>query len=165
MPGRPPWSQPGTQGGGQTVAVNNRPTLANEDLSQSGTLSSGSQETVELFAPAGSVYQVINMLIYVPFPGTETSGSARVDVEPMGDSGSMLVGKSDHDGDRVEYKHSEWLNANSAQKPSDKTAQTMVLKQLVATESSPIRVKVENSLDVDLTGDRTIVFIAKEMSY
>lgn len=163
MPGRPPWSQPGTEGGGQTVATQERPEVSSVIESSSTQLASGDRENFNFYAPAGSIYRVKAMKLDCAVPSGAANGSHRFTVRPLGQMIS-LWGESDYT-ERVQWEYSHWYYANYKKLPPDGSAAIEQLNQLVATENSPIEVEYVNNLDVATSQNRRIQFVFEEMSY
>jgi len=164
MTGRPPWSQPGTDGGGQTVAVQNRPELVSKDYNQGGDLASNETEKIEIYAPEGSIYQVMAMRLEANIPESASDGMVRLDVSPMSHI-RTLVARSTYTESKIWWNHSQWMSPNDTELPSDASAQYHAMSDLIATSDSPITVRVENMLDVDITSSRSIQFIFEVSQY
>jgi hypothetical protein len=164
MPGGgPPWSQRGTKGGGQTIAVNNRPKIVRKDLTQTTTLASGASETVELYAPSGSVYKIRALAITCDVPGTATDGTHYFQIRSLGNV-AVLLGRSDYTS-HLMWNNGHWFTANVRQEPNTEAAAIESIHGTMATADNPIRIEYWNNLDVDQTNERSIEFLIEEVSY
>lgn len=163
MAGGPPWSQRGTNGGGQTVAINDRPAIKQVDKDQSGDVGQGNTEVVDIFAPSGSLYKVSSMFLKAPADADWTSGSH--DFRVISTQGQkVMLGKSTYQ-DRLEWNFSNWIKATSSKTPSDNAATLMALHNVKATESESIRVKYNNNADAAQENTRNIRFEFEEVTY
>lgn len=163
MPGRPPWSQPGTQGGGQTVAVNNRPEIIGKHYEQSANLAPGAAEETAIFAPSNSVWKFRSAYIFVPAPESATTGSHQYEVRTT--QGIMpLKGTSTYDTACV-FHGLTWTAANSSKKPTTESAQEGAVRSLMATENQPVKVKYVNETDVTQSKKRKQNIAVEEVTY
>ncbi|ADE02824.1 hypothetical protein [Haloferax volcanii] len=162
MPGRAPWGQSGTKGSGETLAVNNRPTIVTKSFGQTATVAAGSKQTTNIYAPEGKVWKVIGMELEAPNPGGDGSGDHFFYVWSAGHVRMMNGGGPDDDA--VYWRNSTW-SVNSAA-PQDTAASLNALTNLKATESKSIRITYNgNNLTADQTGHREIKFVFEEVSY
>lgn len=161
MPGRPPWSQAGTEGGGQTVAVSNRPEIEYLSHEITATDGPGSSSEVEIYAPQGSVYRVLNMFLNGPIISAATTGNHRFRVYS---NQRALVGYSAYTSPIV-WRYGSWETADSQQSPKDSVVQSRQMANLVATDSTPIRIQYYNNTDADQTNSRNINLTVREDTY
>lgn len=161
--GRPQFSQSGTQGGGQTVAVSNRPEIENVNATTTGSLASGSVDQAEIYAPTGSVYFPVALFVRCATDATATSGYHTYILRT---SGNVKVGRgrSNYNTD-INYQHQSWLAADKTAYPSDGAAQAMIPERMVATENQPIKIGYYNDTDVAQDNDRQRQFTMKEVMY
>lgn len=165
MPGRPDFSQAGSEGSGQTVAVTERPELKTVTANQTGSVSKGTEEVVELYAPAGSVYEVFNLLLVASADADAAAGNHVFEAAPM-NGRNALRGGSNFDTD-LDFRAGVFLTADdaSATFPQNATSQTMMMQALRATENNPLVFRYENNLDVAQENQRNIEMQVEEVSY
>jgi hypothetical protein len=147
---------------GATLAVQNRPEIEQSITTNTSSLASGNSETVEIYAPAGSVYRVIGMLLNAEKDADAAGGAHRFVVETAGQV-RMLRGESAHT-EAVRFDNGTWDIANNDQSPADGDVQT-ALQALTATENEPISIKYINDLDVPQEESRTYRFAFEEVGY
>lgn len=160
--GRPQFSQAGTAGGGQHIAVNNRPEMVAITSENTASIAAGTNESVEIYAPTGSVYRAQAMQITVPSPGG-SSGSHSAIVYPMGHI-NVTAGGSGPASD-LKFANMEWAIANDRQDPSDGASQSMIAQNLTATENAPLEILYKNNTDVSQDNSRDYYFVMEEQSY
>lgn len=163
MPGRPEFSQPGTEGGGQTVAVQQRPEIGFQELSQSSTLASGTDELVEVYAPEGMVYN----LRFLQFRVGENTGAGATSgnhlITPREDTLAFLRGKSSHD-QSLEFSRNQWTSANSEKQPTGAAA-VQAIQVARATATEPIVLRYKNGTDAEQPNSRDWTIQYDEVSY
>lgn len=159
--GRPQFAQAGTFGGGQTVATTNRPELKAANLDQSTTVGSGDQENIEVYAPTGSIYRVVGMLIDIDGISGATSYH-RCELKSVGNS-TILKGRSGAT-DPVEFFGSTWQSATNVAQPGTGDCSGAV-RCLRATESSPLTVFYYNGTDSSQSNSRRYRLTFEEESY
>lgn len=160
--GVPQWAQSGTQGSGETVAVSNRPEINLIQNSSSTTVAaSGGAETIEVYAPTGSVYQAFGMHLEVGSTGGSTGADHLFDVTTQSKGGTQ--GRSDAQN-AIKWNHGEWQTADTPI-PSDPTAAYQAMDNLRATENGPIRILYKNLTDASQTKTRTMDLLFEEVSY
>lgn len=164
MPGIPPYSQPGTNGGGQTVAVTQRPELERLNLDQTSSVASGSSQTTSIYAPAGSVYSVQDLALDCHPDGNASSGSHLFRVFPLGGALQSLQGQSDNTLG-VKFAWGYWVEGNQKKEPTDPAVQNMQATSLKATSNASIDIQYTNNLDVAQDNKRVIRVIVEEASY
>lgn len=164
MPGRPPWSQPGTEGGGQTVAVQNRPNVVTKKVDKTGTVSSGGgTELVEIFAPTGSVYELTALWVQADEVSNATSGKHGLTVS-MPQSVQVLRGKSTY-SDVVRFNKFYWEKASDLIEPDTGAGQARAAQSVIATEDKPMQILYSNDTDADSNGTRTHRMAFREVTY
>lgn len=163
MAGRQDFSAPGSKGSGQTVAVTNRPEMKEVVASVTGSVAAGASETVEVYAPTGSVYTARSMFLQVSADGNWASGDHVIKVKPI-NSRDILYMQSDYLTDLL-YQFGEIRSANNLSKPSTAELQRMVMGSLIATENSPITVEYRNRADAAQDNARNYEFTMEENSY
>lgn len=163
MPGRPEFSQPGTRGGGQTVATQDRPNVKVVDLSQTTTVAAGSTENLETFAPSESLYRIVGAKIIAPPPTGAASGFHIFKILTGGGI-ALLAGRSGYQTD-IRFHRSYWRTANEVSEPPNEAAQQEAISSLKATESQPVEIEYQNQTDVDQTDNRTIKLLVEEATY
>lgn len=162
QPGGPPWSQRGTKNGGQTVAVNNRPEIVYKELTQTDPVPAGSTESVELYAPPGSVYEVLQMRIHVNSDADATTGSHKYVLDSAGEIFTIL-GSNNHDGE-LRFERGWWRSGGTNQ-PDDRAAMQQAMQSLRADENQPIKFRYQNETDAAMENDRQIQVVVLEESY
>lgn len=160
---RPEFSQPGTKGGGDTVAVNNRPEIVFEDLTQTSSLASGASETIQLFAPTGSVYTINQMRIHVDADADWTTGSHKYVLDSAGEVFTAL-GESTYTN-TLRFERGWWQNADKTIQPNDRSAMVQQMQSLKATENAPIQFRYHNDADAAQDNQRLIEVSVLEESY
>jgi len=164
MPGRPDFSAAGSQGSGQTVAINQRPELQLVDATQTGSVASGATEYIRIYAPSGSIYQsVVAFAVDINRPGG-TSGYHRLDGRSLEISEGQGWRASADRSDSLSYQYSAWGGTKS-QIPADDNVMYRAIRDLMATENEPILLQYKNRTDTEQTSDRKIRFGLKEVSY
>lgn len=165
MPGRPDFSQPGSQGSGQKVSVTERPELKLLDYYTTTSLASGSSERWEVYAPTGSVYRVLTAFIFAHDPAGSgaTTGSHSAQIRSM-DSLGVLYGQSNYNTN-LKYDRLTWQTADLADQPKTEAGAAEAERSLRATENNPFVVKYTNDSDVATTEQRDFRIIAEEVSY
>jgi len=165
MSGRPDFSQPGSQGSGQTVAVSNRPELVYEDIKKNTQVASGDIERVELYSPTGTVWDVQNMRLHVTAPNNgETSGKNGLRVFSISGSIGVVMGESTYNKD-VDWKFGKWVSADNLQRPQSEEAQVAQKQLAQATEKSPLIFQYDNQTDVSNSETRQYRVVVEENSY
>jgi hypothetical protein len=168
MPGRPDFSQPGSRGSGQTVAVSNRPKITKVEQTGTATVGSGNNEIIELYAPSDAIYRAINMRLELgrgEAPSTPTAGTHEFDVLPAALSASEIMKGSSTYDTGLRWKYSMWDLANDAKRPVNGGAAFNAMKSLVATEDQPIQIYYKNHTDASISLDREYYFVFEEQSY
>lgn len=167
MSGRPDFSTPGTAGSGQSLAVQQRPQVESETISRGTTVAAGSDDVVEIYAPVGSVYNFLQIDLRVGAVSGASSGlhffdvaAGNTDALPV----SELFGRSDYTGD-LEFRRMNWKDANDKAVPANEAATRSGVRNLRATENSPVTVTYSNDTDGDQTATRQITYVVEEVSY
>lgn len=163
MPGRPDFSQAGTAGGGQVLATNPRPEVVEISADQTTSLASASSEVTEVYAPAGSVYNLQALQVQVDADGTATSGTHTFVVRPL-DAFGVLYGESNYNTE-VRYQFGYWYTADVEANPTTEAAQEAIQSRLKATENSPLVVRYDNDTNAAQDNTRLITLIVDEVSY
>lgn len=163
MTGRPDFSQPGSQGSGQTVAVQNRPELKSLDLTQTGSVSASTNEVVEVYAPTSSLYKVQGVRLKVNADATATSGTHSFTGVNHG-SIDVWTGSSTFDT-KISYTASHWWDANNTQYPDTDAATLQAVQSMKATENTPIRIRYYNGTDAAQDNQRIIKLVVAEDGY
>jgi hypothetical protein len=163
MSGRPDFSTAGSQGSGQTMAITQRPELSFIETINNDTISAGGSETVEVYAPVGSIYNVKLARVYCIAP-SGTSGNHSFKIQSVGNSMTAIYGESTS-GSELNFNYSQWVAADSTQQPSDSAAQALQEKKLMATENNPITTTYNNDSDGEQTNNRVYRFVVEEASY
>jgi len=161
--GRPEFSQPGTQGGGQTVAVNNRPNIVKKSLTQTDTVAAGGSELVEVYAPAGSVYTLKQIQLDVAGIGSATQSDHRFLLESAGHV--YAVEASSSYADKLTVWKGSYQNATNLKRPDSDAALVQQIQSMQATENQPIRVNYLNRTDADQTDQRDINMVLEKSEY
>lgn len=163
MAGRPDFSTPGSQGSGQKIAVSQRPEINAVDNSQSGSVASGTTESVEFYAPAGAIWNFRAADLRVSAPSGTSSGNHYMEVSSIG--GTLLLrGISTRTSD-INFAGTAFKTADSDQSPGTQDAQTLALHSATATENSPVTYTYYNGTDVAQNNGRTYKAVVEEESY
>lgn len=163
MPGRPDFTTPGSGGSGQTIATMNRPELQFEETIVSTSLLAGNSETIEVYAPTGSTYDVVNADLLARAPASATTGTHTMRPQTIG--GSIVTeGQSDYTQD-VRFSRAFWERANGFAKPASEAAQGAAVRSMRATENQPLSVFYANNTDDSNDQDRKYRFTVSEASY
>lgn len=163
MSGGKPWSQRGTKGGGEHIAVQERPSLVSLNLDQTTSLASGGVEKVEVYAPSGSVYRLTNTRIVIPADGTWTTGDHTLQFRSVGGR-QVLHGRSDY-ATKIQFQFAEWVSANVQKWPTTAAAQQQVLSSVSADENNALVLQYHNDADAAQDNAREIELILDEVSY
>lgn len=160
--GRPQFAAAGTNGGGQTIATQSRPEVEAINSDRSTTVAAGTSETVEIYAPTGSNYEVRGSTIQVPAAGG-TTGNHTFEVRTAGRV-MVLRGRSGYQ-DEIRFEMGHWRTAPTSALPSDQSTAKQIENSLRATENSPLEITYDNSTDADQTDTRIIRYTVEEVSY
>jgi len=163
MPGRPDFSQAGTQRSGQTVATNNRPEVEGIIADASTTVAAGDSETVEVYAPTTAIFNVFAVRQQAPAPDGAASGAHRVVIKGAGGARATYAQSSFDQA--VNWDYAEFRSADVEQRPSDPVAAVQAIQALKATENEAIVFHYFNSTDDDQTGTREYRLGVEEVSY
>lgn len=163
MPGRPDFSQSGTAGGGQTVAVTERPEIIDNDVTKTANVAAGDVERVEFYAPTGAVWEAQNLYLDAPSDGDAASGDHRFTVQSA--SGFTVTRGVSNYTEAVRFSLSHWKAASNSSSPSSDEAQLLAVQGLIATENKPIAVRYVNKMDVAQEKTREYRLPVKEVSY
>ncbi len=162
MAGRPDFTTPGTQGSGQTVAVQNRPEIATVDLTDDSTATPGEYVKSEVYAPTGSIYRLRGMYLRAEPIGSGSTGTHRFYLTNTNGT-RTLEGKSQYNS-RIIFQYYNWKIVDT-QQPDTDAALVGALKSMTATENSPITVVYNNDSDADQVDARDIKLLFEEESY
>lgn len=161
---RPEFSQPGTRGGGQKIATNDRPEIKTVDASTTGSIASGNVETVEVTAPAGSIYRVRMVRLYCGPDGNATSGSHRFKVYYTAPFDlNALYGKSAYNSE-LNFDSGYWKTADQVARPPDQAGPQNIVETLRATPNTSLARLYRNNLDVSMDNERSTMFLVEESS-
>jgi len=164
MPGRPAWSQPGTQGGGQTIATQQRPEVEEINVDQTGIVEGNSTEETKIYAPEGSVYTVKHARIYIrndPDWSSSHDGH-KLQIRTIG-TRQALNAESNY-STRIQFQYGSWKGVDNAN-PNDPNLAYAKLTNLRATPESPITLTYSNLGDTVQEEDRKYSFICEVSSY
>lgn len=168
MAGRPDFSTPGTRGSGDTVAVSERPEIDQLDLTQTTTVNAGATETIELYAPTGSIYEPIDLRIMVPpvedSDGNTATGGGHIMRVRANPDFSSLYGRSSYDT-ALRFQYGSWFTADQSKYPASDAIAREQMNAQIATENSPLRFEYFNDSDAAQAQNRAILLTVKEMSY
>lgn len=164
--GVPAWAQTGTKGSGETVAVHSRPKKAPIDQDTSGTsvAGSGGSETVEVYAPAGSIYRLKALRLRAASIGAATTGTHLFKVIMSNPSVDLIRGESNYNS-RVQHNFGHWFEADVGTEPGTDEAVVSILREQVITENDPLRMFYLNQTDAAQGSDRYYRLHCEEVSY
>lgn len=160
--GRPQFAQAGTAGGGQTVAVTERPEISVIDIGSTTDIASGGGETIRVYAPTGSVYRAIALRRAMPSNGAATSGTHQFQMfyeNPNGTSPDLLFGESTYNTNLV-FDGSAWRTADSRQEGDQRS-----VRALRATENEGMSFYYGNDTDATQTSDVNGAIVVEEVNY
>lgn len=163
MPGRPDFSQPGSRGSGQTVAMQSRPELEQLQIDPTTTIPAGETIRTEIYAPTGATYSVESLYAHAQSIGSATTGNHVLWFEGMGALG-IIKGQSQYNSP-VYWVYSGWRTADIEQAPSDPAAQIHAVQSLKATENTSFAIKYGNNTDAEQTNPPGYTLIIEEVSY
>lgn len=163
MPGRPPWSQAGTDKGGQTVAVNNRTEKTHLDVSQTGSVAAGADEIIEVYAPSGSNYRVVDLLLLVTADGNATAGSHSIFLRTAGSFNSGGIGSNYTD--KIHWGKNSSISATNDLSPANDGDFAEMCRSLWATDENPLQIEYSNDMDVAQDNKRRIELVVEEVTY
>jgi len=141
--------------------IRTRPYISFEglNLDSSDTVLAGEAEIIDILAPAGYIYELINANLFAPFVSGATSGSHYIVVYALGIFGVMF-GYASYSKD-LQFNNSYWHLADiDATPPSD---QLLALQSCRADEDSPITIRYNNDTDADQTQLRNYRFMIKKV--
>lgn len=162
MPGRPDFSTPGTGGSGQTVAVSNRPEIQKVTIEKTETLPSETLETVNFYAPSGSIYRLLAMELICDGIGGST-GFHEFKLRPQ--NLTLMKGKGDSTN-RLAWQFNEWTGTSANdERPASTDAQVAAVNNAKGTETVPISFQYYNGADIDQTASRNYRILVAEESY
>jgi len=162
--GRPQFANPGSKGAlDEKVRVANRPEVSNITVENTDSVASGGTETIEFFAPSGSIYRVRALKMDVPSVGSATTGTQRFALFPMG-AWAVMWGEGTYNN-RTSFDRGYWWNADSISDPPTAAAQQAVVESALASENSPLEVKYKNDTDASQSGRRSVQLVVEEESY
>lgn len=162
--GSPQFSQRGTRGSGETLAVNERPELVRVDGSITNTVPADETVTVDIYAPTGSNYAVKEMDLRALPDGDATSGTHSFVVNSVGAEFYVTYGESTYDS-KLTYRYGVWTNANSDQTPTSSEMQARNVRNMKATENDPVKLDYRNRADAAQENTVDIRFVMEEVSY
>lgn len=163
MSGGKPWGTRGTLGSGETLAINNRPDVQTLDVSQTGSVASGSTEKVEVYAPTGSVYEFRNVKFQVNADANATSGDHQIQVRPVNQM-AALRGKSNYNT-KVQADGGGWRTADLIDWPQTEAGFMATINNLRATDSKALTLTYVNNTDAAQDNERTYQLYYGEVSY
>lgn len=144
-----------------TLAVSERPEVTPVDVSQGDTVKSGGAETVSVFAPSGSNYNLRAAFIQAPGVGAsgfhefivQTAGKVRI-LRMVADAGGAL-----------RFDNGQIVAANNTRSPQSEAAQQIAVQNARASEEQPLEIRYLNDTDEDQTRERKIRLMFEEVSY
>lgn len=108
----------------QIVASAARDSKVYSNLSSSTTIAAGGSETIDIFAPSGTICQ-LDMLVFLAYPPTgSTTGTHQALLYSTNSAGSYLRGISVF-GSNVNWDLQDWLTADSSKNPASNGAAYM----------------------------------------
>lgn len=140
-----------------TVTVSGSESVDFVDLSQTSTLTAGSEETVRLTAQSGTVIETLGFKLAAPQVSAATSGFHFAQLQ-VGGIGIRALNLNSLNDAGLNYQTGAIQTANNGGSPSDPSAQQQAPLGLRADNVSPITIKYSNQLDVDQTNSRTYQF-------
>lgn len=165
--GRPQFAQAGTDGGGQTVAVTNRPEIEEIHAGVDDPIAgNGTVEVTEIYAPTGSVYNVLNAQIRARNPDAATEGTHRFIIESISNAFGVTQCRASYT-DTLWFRWNNWMRPDSplALYPDpDRVSPMDAIQVLKATENAPIRIQYENNTDAE-NDDNVQMFLVEEVTY
>lgn len=161
--GRPQFAQVGTKGGGDVIAVNQRPNVKKINETQTDTVAAGNSEKVEIYAPTGSAYNLLLLDLYVGPDGDWTNGDHRLELN-YGASYSVVRGISSYT-DPVSWRYNKWQSATDEQNPNTENAQALAVEKLRATENQALQAIYTNNGDATQENNRSLRFVVEEVTY
>lgn len=163
MAGRPDFTTPGSGGSGQTVATTSRPEVTHISQSNTASVAAGTSETVEIYAPVGSIYRVLSMDLSVAADATATTGDHQFKVQDSHPI-SVLLGRSSGTTALI-WRYGTWRSADLDKRPTDAVVALEQLFRMTATENAPIRVQYTNNTDAAQDNTRRTKMTMQEDSY
>ncbi|WP_430639196.1 hypothetical protein [Haloferax volcanii] len=172
MPGRPPWSTPGTRDGNERVASEittfKQLDTKRKTYNQTGDVAIGEEESVQIYAPSGAIWRVVGVSVHI-YPPENSSGTAATSGDHtlyfrnLGGEWyeAALEGKSHYDSP-LRLANGNWYNADKKQKPNDGGAQLAQMRSFRLTSDDPLTVSYRNDTDVTQTQTRNIALAVIE---
>lgn len=132
-------------------------TVVSLNLDQPGPVPAGDTLLLDIFAPAGWVYEVNSMWLIAYPPVGATSGTHYMGLEP-GENYSITRGQSVF-GTRVKWDMSHWLIADVENLPPDHAAAILAVTSMVFSETFSGRIRYYNATDAAQTATIVIRFV------
>lgn len=159
---RPEFSQPGTRNSGEHLAVQSRPGINYQDVSQTANVAAGASESVVVTAPVGAILRLRNLQMVAPGIGAATTGTQGIEVKPLNKL-QAIRGTNTYNAE-LKFDRSQWDTASTEQ-PGSKAAQVAAMKGLIADETSGIAINYRNDTDGTQTSARTYKVLFEEVSF
>jgi len=127
--------------------------VVHKDLTQTGSVASGNNETVDVTAPDGRIWFLRTLKIFVPPDADATSGSHRVEVTVRPNFVQVLLGKSSYDNS-INYSRAYWRSADLNSEPAGDVAPQQVVSDILIDDANGIQFLYHNGTDVAQENDR-----------
>jgi len=141
--------------------VRTRPYISYEkiDISSDVTVQAGTEENIDILAPEGYIYEIVNGIIHVSPPDGATSGEHSILVIALS---SFTITKAVSSYNKyVWFYSSNWISADIDAQPS--ANQLHALQSASADEDSPITIRYRNDTDVAQTDLRVLNFLVRKV--
>lgn len=158
--GRPQFSIQRSRGDPKPVAVSKRTPPKPADHTQSDSVAAGNTETVEIYAPSGSIYEVNNLKTQAPAPGSATTGDHQISMKSQGVP--RLFGKANYNS-ALKFEYYQWELADQRGEPPSGTPSVTAVTDAWADENNPITFIYQNNTDASNSNDRMYALAIKEV--
>jgi len=123
------------------------------------TVLAGESEGIDILAPSGYVYEIVNGRLFARPPSGASSGDHEIAVIALGVF-TVSYAKSNYNKN-VSFFASEWDIADISSHPASN--QLKAIQSCLTDEDSPIRIVYNNRTDADQTNRREIRFLIRKV--
>lgn len=132
------------------------------DMTQTGTVTAGSNESGTIIAPAGYTYQPLMFYFYVPNAAGSTSGDQRMFLQNAAKTDYYYMYLKSNFGNALDWDY------NSAQvvdtkRPNDDAEINRVIRNLWIDSTTSVILNYQNTTDANQTNDRDCYFLMKKV--
>jgi len=122
---------------------------------QTASLASNANETVNVRAPSGYIYELVGLYLAVLPPDGATSGTHEFYVYTEAAGVTLLLGESNYNS-MLSYDYNHWRNADVTALPPSDISQLMIIRGVRLDNSTGVGVRYRNLTDVSQNKERLI---------